>query len=370
MTAFQRPTYRSRSRKSIQHVLHTLGKDWSIRPSLPPQGAFPFLVSPAFYQPNGSVDIDRSQNECASAARDRKDRSPHPLVTSQAYRHEPKTATMAPSASVRARSSAEMAPQPISDDAPAPVKENGLAALAAINAAAAATVPKPPEPELQPDGRYKLTEEAGYKHTAFAFPTWKKWAVLTTIFIVQLSMNWNAAIYGNAIPGLKEDFGVSDGLVRIGQMVFLVAYAFGCELWAPWSEELGRKWVLQGSLFLVNVWQVACALSPSFASIILFRGLGGLSSAGGSVTLGMVWNLLRHGWMSHPASSFVCPHRRYQCRDTDECLGCRHVGATRASICRCVSLTPFQQRKGLWAPLRVAPSYSIRHYILEILTPR
>ena len=67
-----------------------------------------------------------------------------------------------------------------------------------------------------------------------------------------------------------------------------VAYAFGCELWAPWSEELGRKWVMQISLLLVNLCQIPCALAPNFKTILAFRALGGLSSAGGSVTLGMV----------------------------------------------------------------------------------
>jgi len=74
-------------------------------------------------------------------------------------------------------------------------------------------------------------------------------------------------------------------------MIFLVAYAFGCELWAPWSEDLGRWPILQLSLFLVNVWQIPCALAPNFSPIIAFRFLGGLSSAGGSVTLGMVADL-------------------------------------------------------------------------------
>lgn len=93
-------------------------------------------------------------------------------------------------------------------------------------------------------------------------------------------------------------------------MIFLICYAFGCELWAPWSEELGRRWTLQASLFLVNsmsahttirkriyadfvclVWQVLAALAPNFGSIIVARALGGLSSAGGSVTLGMVADL-------------------------------------------------------------------------------
>lgn len=71
-------------------------------------------------------------------------------------------------------------------------------------------------------------------------------------------------------------------------MIFLVFYAFGCELWAPWSEELGRKPVLQASLFLVNMWQLPAALVPNFASIMVGRSLGGLSSAGGSVPLGMI----------------------------------------------------------------------------------
>jgi MFS family permease len=45
---------------------------------------------------------------------------------------------------------------------------------------------------------------------------------------------------------------------------------------------------LQLSLFLVNIWQIPCALAPNFGTIIVGRFLGGLSSAGGSVTLGMV----------------------------------------------------------------------------------
>lgn len=70
-------------------------------------------------------------------------------------------------------------------------------------------------------------------------------------------------------------------------MIFLVAYAFGCELWAPWSEEFGRWPIMQLSLFLVNIWQLPCALAPNFGTIIVGRFLGGFSSAGGSVTLGM-----------------------------------------------------------------------------------
>jgi len=140
--------------------------------------------------------------------------------------------------------------------------------------------------------KYEITEDDCYDELGFSFPTWKKWYILTVIFIVQVSMNFNTSLYSNAISGpngsISEEFGVSEQAARCGAMVFLVTYAFGCELWAPWSEEFGRWPVLQLSLFLVNIWQLPVALAGNFGTVMVGRALGGLSSAGGSVTLGMI----------------------------------------------------------------------------------
>lgn len=179
---------------------------------------------------------------------------------------------------------------------------SGLDALALIN--------EKPDRRVPATTPYLLPEEDVYEHLGFAFSPLKKWAILTSIFVVQLSMNWNAAIYANATKGMVAEFGVSETMVRVGQMLFLVFYAFGCEIWAPWSEELGRKWVLQISLFLVNLWQIPCALAPNFATVLAFRALGGLSSAGGSVTLGMVadmWEPEAHHYaVAYVVLSSVC----------------------------------------------------------------
>jgi hypothetical protein len=142
--------------------------------------------------------------------------------------------------------------------------------------------------KLGTNDKYEITEDDCYEELGYCFPTWKKWFILTVIFWVQVSMNFNTSLYSNAIPGIAEEFHVSEQAARCGAMIFLVLYAFGCELWAPWSEEFGRWPVLQLSLFLVNVWQLPVALAPNFASIMVGRALGGLSSAGGSVTLGMI----------------------------------------------------------------------------------
>ncbi|KAL1305794.1 hypothetical protein AAFC00_003958 [Neodothiora populina] len=137
-----------------------------------------------------------------------------------------------------------------------------------------------------------LDEEDCYEELGFCYPNWKKWGILTIIFWIQVSMNFNTSLYSNAISGpnggIAEEFNISEQAARCGAMIFLVLYAFGCELWAPWSEEIGRWPILQLSLFLVNIWQLPVALAPNFASVMVGRALGGLSSAGGSVTLGMI----------------------------------------------------------------------------------
>lgn len=136
-----------------------------------------------------------------------------------------------------------------------------------------------------------LNEADCYGELGFSWPSWKKWLVLSVIFIVQVSMNLNTSLYSNGIGGISEEFGVSAQAARCGAMIFLATYAFGCELWAPFSEEFGRKPTLQASLFLVNIWQIPVALAPNFTSLMVGRALGGICSAGGSVTLGMVADL-------------------------------------------------------------------------------
>jgi hypothetical protein len=136
--------------------------------------------------------------------------------------------------------------------------------------------------------KYEISEEDCYEELGFCFPNSKKWYIVTIIFWVQVSMNFNTSLYSNAIGGISEEFNVSEQGARCGAMIFLVTYAFGCELWAPWSEEFGRWPILQASMFLVNIWQLPVALAPNFATIMVGRALGGLSTAGGSVTLGMI----------------------------------------------------------------------------------
>lgn len=78
------------------------------------------------------------------------------------------------------------------------------------------------------DGRVVLAEDEAEAALAFAWPAWRKWTVLVLILAIQTSMNSNASMYGFAVDGLSDKYGVSTETARLGQMAFLVAYAFGC----------------------------------------------------------------------------------------------------------------------------------------------
>ncbi|KAK7966283.1 MFS transporter [Apiospora aurea] len=143
------------------------------------------------------------------------------------------------------------------------------------------------------DGKRILGEDDAEDALSFGLPEWRKWMILVIILFIQTSMNSNASMYGFAVDGLAEKYEVTPETARLGQMAFLVAYAFGCELWAPWSEEIGRWPTQQASLFLVNIWQISSALSPTFGGVIASRILGGLSTSGGSVTLGVIADMYR-----------------------------------------------------------------------------
>ncbi|KXJ88547.1 major facilitator superfamily domain-containing protein [Microdochium bolleyi] len=128
----------------------------------------------------------------------------------------------------------------------------------------------------------------------FAYTRRKKWLILCVVFLVQVSMNFNTTLYSNGIPGIAAEFGVTAEDARWGAGAFLIAYAFGCELWAPWSEEFGRKIILAASLVLVNCFGVLASLAPNFGAIMAARVLGGLFTAGGSVTLAIITDMFTH----------------------------------------------------------------------------
>lgn len=130
------------------------------------------------------------------------------------------------------------------------------------------------EPEV-PEKR-ELKESECYDKLGYCWPRWKKWSYLAAVACVQVSMNFNTSVYPNAVKPLASYWHIGEQEARTGQMIYLVTYSIGCELWAPWSEEFGRWPILQLSMFLINIWQIPAALAPNWGTIVVARGLVGL----------------------------------------------------------------------------------------------
>lgn len=126
---------------------------------------------------------------------------------------------------------------------------------------------------VRSDGKRELKEHECYEKLGYCWPRWKKWTYLAAVACVQVSMNFNTSVYPSAVKPLSKAWGIGEQEARIGQMIYLVTYSVGCELWAPWSEEFGRWPILQLSMFLINIWQIPAALAPNWGTIVVARGL-------------------------------------------------------------------------------------------------
>lgn len=190
----------------------------------------------------------------------------------------------------------------------------------------------------------ELKEEDAYDVLGYCWPRWKKWSYLAAVAFVQVSMNFNTSVYPNAVKPLAAAFDISEQHARTGQMAYLVTYSIGCELWAPWSEEFGRWPILQLSMFLINIWQIPAGLAPNWGTIVVARALvchsqsstfmslsyanqsqGGISTAGGSVTLGLIADIYEPDNQQFPLAFIVL----------SSCIGTSIGGVIGGPIERC-----------------------------------
>lgn len=92
------------------------------------------------------------------------------------------------------------------------------------------------------------------------------------------------------MPALQEVFNVPDGpQLVLPATMYLIGFVLGPLVFAPLSEQYGRRPVLVSTLCLYTVFTMACALAPTWAGFLVFRFLAGMfasppmSVTGGSI---------------------------------------------------------------------------------------
>ncbi|KAK9479867.1 major facilitator superfamily domain-containing protein [Lipomyces japonicus] len=128
-------------------------------------------------------------------------------------------------------------------------------------------------------------------------------------FVVGAASSMDVAV----LPQAASDLGVSDVVESLATGVYLMGYAVGAVLAAPFSEVFGRNLVYISTMFLFCLFIMASALAPNIGSQIVLRFLAGLFGstplvcAGGSVA--DIWDSKEktYGFPMYAISSFGGP---------------------------------------------------------------
>ncbi|KAK0702257.1 cycloheximide resistance protein [Lasiosphaeris hirsuta] len=114
----------------------------------------------------------------------------------------------------------------------------------------------------------------------------KKAAAITIVSLMTLLSPIGSTISTAATPEILSHFSSSNELLgTLVTTIWLLGYVFGPMAIAPLSEMYGRAALYKICMVLFIVFNVACALSPSLESLIVFRFLAGLAGSC-PVTLG------------------------------------------------------------------------------------
>ncbi|KAK3392450.1 major facilitator superfamily domain-containing protein, partial [Sordaria brevicollis] len=105
----------------------------------------------------------------------------------------------------------------------------------------------------------------------------KKSAILFTAVMLILNSSMGSALPSNAIPFIVEEWKIeSEQETVLPISIYLIGYVMGPILWAPLSEQYGRRKLSIGTFSMFALFTLACALAPHWISFIIFRLFSGI----------------------------------------------------------------------------------------------
>ncbi|ORX59725.1 MFS general substrate transporter [Hesseltinella vesiculosa] len=154
--------------------------------------------------------------------------------------------------------------------------------------------PKGPEPQLSIPK--DVTDTPSTSSTAFepvdpkTWPLYRKYLNLFLVSFMSLMGYFSSAVYMPATTEIREYFNTSITVVNTTIAFFVLLLGISPLFFAPLSEQIGRRWIYVGGIFLFTVFTILCGISTNLGAFIFFRlcqgifasigqGLGGGSIA-------------------------------------------------------------------------------------------
>lgn len=94
-----------------------------------------------------------------------------------------------------------------------------------------------------------------------------------------LTSAFTSSIFSAGTIAIAEEFGVSSEVGILGVSFYVLGFAFGPTLWAPFSELKGRRLPLVLSMFGFSIFTIACATGKDLQTILICRFFAGFFGA-------------------------------------------------------------------------------------------
>ncbi|PQE24376.1 polyamine transporter protein [Rutstroemia sp. NJR-2017a BVV2] len=121
-----------------------------------------------------------------------------------------------------------------------------------------------------------VTFQPGDPHNPRNFSFWRKWAIVSSITLVDLTVSWGASGYSPATTKLRETFHVSSEIGVLGLSLYVLGLAFGPMTLAPLSEYYGRTYLYVVPYGIFLLFLLGTALVQSIGGFLVLRFFSGL----------------------------------------------------------------------------------------------
>ncbi|KAI0123370.1 major facilitator superfamily domain-containing protein [Xylariales sp. AK1849] len=107
-------------------------------------------------------------------------------------------------------------------------------------------------------------------------PRWKKYMCTFLVAFATLAVTFISSAYSGAVPGINAEFGISEDVSILGVSVFVLGFALGPLLWAPLSEQFGRRLTFFGTYLALTAFNVGCIAANNFTTLVILRFFAGV----------------------------------------------------------------------------------------------
>ena len=111
------------------------------------------------------------------------------------------------------------------------------------------------------------------------WPMWIKWVYTILFSFSVISAAYGSSCLSGGLFTINDKYGVSTEVSTLTVSLMVLGFCVGPLLWAPLSEQIGRRPVYIISFGLYTIFNIPCALSPNIGGLLVCRFLCGVFAA-------------------------------------------------------------------------------------------